>query len=62
MVISSEPILWREVNLSAMSTECPRSATDYSIEKLACSRLKAVKHLNLDGWSELTDKGLKVKN
>ena len=60
--VSSEPILWREVNLSAMSIECPRSATDYTIEKLACSRLKAVKDLNLDGWNELTDTGLKVKN
>ena len=45
-----------------MSIERPRSATDYTIEKLACSRLKAVKDLNLDGWSELTDTGLKVKN
>ena len=59
--MSSEPILWREVNLSAMSIECPRSATDSTIEKLACSRLKAVKGLSLDGWSELTDTGLKVK-
>lgn len=60
--VASEPILWREVNLSAMSIECPRSATDSTIEKLACTRLKAVKDLNLDGWSELTDTGLKVKN
>ena len=60
--VASEPILWRDVNLSAMSIECPRSATDSTIEKLACSRLKSVKDLNLDGWSELTDTGLKVKN
>ncbi|XP_020624575.1 F-box/LRR-repeat protein 6-like [Orbicella faveolata] len=58
--VSSEPILWREVNLSAMSIECPRSANDSTIEKLACSRLKAVKELSLDGWSELTDTGLKA--
>ena len=45
-----------------MSIECPRSATDFTIEKLACSRLKAVKGLSLDGWSELTDTGLKVCN
>jgi len=44
-----------------MSIECPRSANDSTIEKLACSRLKAVKELSLDGWSELTDTGLKVK-
>ncbi|KAL9989041.1 hypothetical protein ACROYT_G003549 [Oculina patagonica] len=58
--VASEPMLWREVNLSAMSIECPRSATDSTIEKLAASRLKNVKELNLDGWSELTDTGLKV--
>ena len=54
-------MLWREVNLSAISVDCPRSATDSTIAKLAASRLKTVKELNLDGWSEITDTGLKVR-
>ncbi|KAJ7360341.1 F-box/LRR-repeat protein 6 [Desmophyllum pertusum] len=57
--VASEVMLWREVNLSSLSIECPRSASDSTIEKLAPSRLKYVKELNLDGWSELTDTGLK---
>ena len=58
--VASETMLWREVNLSTMSIECPRSAIDSTIVKLAVSRLKTVRELNLDGWSELTDVGLKV--
>ena len=58
--VASEITLWREVNLSTLSIESPRSATDATIQKLAVSRLKVVKELSLDGWSELTDIGLKV--
>ncbi|RMX53603.1 hypothetical protein pdam_00004343, partial [Pocillopora damicornis] len=58
--VASETMLWREVNLSTMSIECPRSAIDSTIVKLAVSRLKTVRELNLDGWSELTDVGLKA--
>lgn len=54
--VASETMLWREVNLSTMT----RSAIDSTIVKLAVSRLKTVRELNLDGWSELTDVGLKV--
>lgn len=59
--VASEPMLWREVNLSAISVDCPRSANDSTIAKLAATRLKTVKELNLDGWSEITDTGLKVR-
>ena len=58
--VASEINLWREVNLSTVSIEYPRSATDATIQKLAASRLKVTKELSLDGWSELTDVGLKV--
>ena len=58
--MASEITLWREVNLSRLSVEYPRSAIDSTIEKLAALRLKFVRELNLDGWSELTDVGLKV--
>ncbi|XP_022782760.1 F-box/LRR-repeat protein 6-like [Stylophora pistillata] len=58
--VASEAMLWREVNLSTMSIECPRSAIDSTIEKLAASKLKTVRELSLDGWSELTDTGLKA--
>ena len=44
-----------------MSVQSPRAATDSAIGKLAASRLKVVKELSLDGWSELTDVGLKVR-
>ena len=44
-----------------MSVQSPRTATDSAIGKLAASRLKVVKELSLDGWSELTDVGLKVR-
>lgn len=56
-----EITLWREVNLSTMSVQSPRAATDSGIGKLAALRLKVVKELSLDGWSELTDVGLKVR-
>lgn len=59
--VASETTLWREVNLSTMSVQSPRTATDSAIGKLAASRLKVVKELSLDGWSELTDVGLKVR-
>lgn len=59
--MASETTLWREVNLSTMSVQSPRTATDSAIGKLAASRLKVVKELSLDGWSELTDVGLKVR-
>ena len=59
--MASETTLWREVNLSTMSVQSPRTATDSAIGKLADSRLKVVKELSLDGWSELTDVGLKVR-
>ena len=59
--MASETTLWREVNLSTMSVQSPRTATDSAIGKLAASRLKVVKELSLDGWSELTDAGLKVR-
>ena len=59
--MASEITLWREVNLSTMSVQSPRAATDSAIGKLAASRLKVVKELSLDGWSELTDVGLKVR-
>ena len=44
-----------------MSVQSPRTAIDSAIGKLAASRLKVVKELSLDGWSELTDVGLKVR-
>ena len=59
--MASETTLWREVNLSTMSVQSSRTATDSAIGKLAASRLKVVKELSLDGWSELTDVGLKVR-
>ena len=59
--MASETTLWREVNLSTMSVQSPRTATDSAIGKLTASRLKVVKELSLDGWSELTDVGLKVR-
>ena len=59
--VASEITLWREVNLSTMSVQSPRAATDSAIGKLAALRLKVVKELSLDGWSELTDVGLKVR-
>lgn len=59
--VASETTLWREVNLSTMSVQSPRTAIDSAIGKLAASRLKVVKELSLDGWSELTDVGLKVR-
>ena len=59
--MASEITLWREVNLSTMSVQSSRAATDSAIEKLAALRLKVVKELCLDGWSELTDVGLKVR-
>ncbi|CAH3193719.1 unnamed protein product, partial [Porites evermanni] len=58
--VASEITLWREVNLSTMSVQSPRAATDSAIGKLAALRLKVVKELSLDGWSELTDVGLKA--
>lgn len=58
--VALEVTLWRDVNLSRMSIECPKTSTDSAIEKLAASRLKVVRELSLDGWSELTDVGLKV--
>ena len=36
------------------------ASTDAIIEKLARTRLAGVVVLSLDGWSELTDAGLKV--
>ena len=59
--MASEITLWREVNLSTMSVQSPRAATDSAIAKLAASRLQVVKELSLDGWSEFTDVGLKVR-
>lgn len=47
--------------MSTMSVQSPRAATDSAIGKLAALRLKVVKELCLDGWSELTDVGLKVR-
>ena len=47
--------------MSTMSVQSPKTATDSAIGKLAASRLKVVKELSLDGWSELTDVGLKVR-
>lgn len=58
--VALEVTLWRDVNLSRMSIECPKTSTDSAIEKLAASRLKVVRELSLDGWSELTDVGLKA--
>lgn len=58
--VASESMLWRNVNLSRMSSEFPKSATDSNIGKLAGSKLKGAREINLDGWSELTDVGLKV--
>ncbi|XP_068740045.1 F-box/LRR-repeat protein 6-like isoform X2 [Montipora capricornis] len=59
-LVASEITLWQNVNLSRMSSEYPKSATDSNIGKLTASRLKEVRELSLDGWSELTDVGLKA--
>ena len=58
--VASESRLWQNVNLSRMSSEFPKSATDSNIGKLAGSKLKGAREISLDGWSELTDVGLKV--
>ncbi|XP_067015990.1 F-box/LRR-repeat protein 6-like [Acropora muricata] len=58
--VASESMLWQNVNLSRMSSEFPKSATDSNIAKLAGSKLKGAREISLDGWSELTDVGLKA--
>lgn len=56
--VASEPRLWREVNLSTFGLNITTSAT--ILQKLAPVRLKHTKHLTLDGWSKLTDKGIQA--
>jgi len=56
--VALEPRLWRTVNLSTSVLNIKTSPK--ILQTLATTRLKYTTHLSLEGWSKLTDKGIKV--
>ena len=57
--LASECILWKKLDLSRCSHLM--KADDSTVRTILKKRLPAVEELNMDGWRNLSDKGVKVQ-